>query len=209
MNVITSKNLNTEKNKMKKRQLILASSSQPRKSLLERFKIPFTCVNPDVDETPHDNEDPKQLVVRLAKEKALAVSSQYPDALIIGADQVGILDQTILSKPQNHENAIKQLQMMSAKRIKFLIGLCLFDSKIKSEQICLETYDVVFRHLTIQMIENYLQNESALNCAGSFKVEGLGIALVDELQGEDYTALIGLPLIRLRKMLASAGLEIV
>src|SRR5579883_1030087 len=108
---------------MTKRTLVLASSSQPRKMLLERFKIPFETISPDVDETPHPNEDPKQMVIRLAQEKALVAAKQYPDALIIGSDQVGILDDMILGKPLKHENAITQLLKISGKKIRFLIGL--------------------------------------------------------------------------------------
>lgn len=193
---------------MVKKTLVLASSSQPRKLLLERFKIPFESINPDVDETPHPNENPEHMVIRLALEKAHVVANKYPDALIIGADQVGILDQTILGKPLTYENAVEQLLQMSGKKIRFFIGLCLLDTKDNAQQTSLETYDVTFRTLNREMIETYLQKESALNCAGSFKVEGLGIGLVDELQGEDYTALIGLPLIRLRKMLQNMNYDI-
>jgi len=169
--------------------------------LLQRLKIPFECVSPGVDETPLPNEKPAAMVLRLAQEKAQAVAQQFPDSLIIGADQVGVIENTILGKPLVYENAIKQLLLMSGQRVRFLIGLCLLNTKDNTSQVVLETFDVVFRTLTLQMIEDYLKKEPALNCAGSFTVEGLGISLVEKLQGDDYTALIGLPLIRLVTML--------
>lgn len=185
----------------KMRSLILASTSKPRKMLLERLKIPFMCVAPQTDETPQANETPDKLVQRLAQEKASSIANDYPNSLIIGADQVGFLENTILGKPLTQENAIHQLTLLSGKAVKFFIGLCLLDTQSNTSQIHLETFTVFFRTLTRTMIENYLRKEQALNCAGSFTVEGLGIALVDKLQGEDYTALIGLPLIQLSRML--------
>lgn len=191
------------------KKLILASTSQPRKMLLERLQISFECAAPDVDETPLLNEKADKMVLRLAKEKAQAVRNKFPDALIIGADQVGVLDGMMLGKPLVYEQAVKQLRMMSGQRIEFFIGLCLLDAKNKSHQIALEKFTVVFRKLSMQMIENYLKKEHALNCAGSVTVEGLGIALLEKLEGEDYTALIGLPLIRLTKMLEEAGMQVI
>jgi septum formation protein len=181
--------------------LILASSSSPRKKLLERLKIPFLTMSPDIDESQLPGEKPEDMVVRLGIQKAEKVAQTHPDALIIGADQVGIIDNTILCKPLNHEQAVKQLQMVSGKCVRFLIGLCLLNAKNKTQQVSLETFDVYFRPLTIQMIEDYIQKEDVLSCAGSFRVEGVGIKLVEKLVGDDYTALIGLPLIRLVRML--------
>lgn len=189
--------------------LILASTSVPRKLLLERLQIPFTCAAPDVDETSLPDEKPDELVLRLAKQKAEAVAPKFSNALIIGADQVGVLDNTIICKPLIHEQAIKQLLMMSGKRIKFLIGLCLLDTKNNTQQLALETYDVTFRTLSLSTIQNYLKKEAVLNCAGSFSIEGLGISLVAKLEGHDYTALIGLPLIRLVSMLNKADFNVV
>jgi septum formation protein len=187
--------------------LILASTSAPRKLLLERLCIPFEYVAPNVNETPLDHETPNEMVVRLAKEKAEAVAMQFPDSVIIGADQVGVLDNTILGKPLTHDKAIVQLQQLSGKTVTFSIGLCVLNTVNNNQQVLLENFTVVYRTLSQEMIENYLQKESVLNCAGSFKVEGLGIALVEKLIGADYTALIGLPLIQLIRMLEQAGIK--
>jgi septum formation protein len=189
-----------------RRQLILGSSSQPRQRQLSRLKMPFEIGIPDVDETPLENETPTELVLRLAEVKARKVAEKFTDALIIGADQVGVLDGEIICKPINYENAIQQLQKVSGKKIEFIVGLCLLDSKDQSIQISLETFSVTFRELTKPMIECYLQNEDALNCAGSFKAEGLGIALIKECHDTDFSALIGLPLIRLIDMLEKVGM---
>lgn len=189
------------------RKLILGSTSKPRLRLLQRLLIPFEVAAPDVDETPYDNEPPSQLVTRLAEMKARKVAEQYPDAVIIGADQVGVLNNEILCKPHTHEIAVNQLQKMSGKHVEFLVGMTLLDSKTQVIETILETYAVTFRDLKLSMIEIYLQKEDALQCSGSFKAEGLGIALVSELHGNDFSALIGLPLIRLTGMLEKVGLE--
>jgi len=192
---------------MEKRQLVLGSTSKPRQALLQRLQIPFEISAPDVDETPHQNEMPKELVLRLAKDKAEVVAKKYPDAIIIAADQVGVLDNRILGKPGNHETAVKQLQAASGKRMQFFIGLCVLDARNNTSQLTVETFDVVYRHLTISMIENYLQKEQPYECAGSCKAEGLGIALIEAFEGKDFTALIGLPLIKLVTLLNQAGLD--
>jgi len=191
---------------MSLQQLILGSSSRSRQELLMRLRLPFEVAVPDVDETPLTGESPEQLVVRLAQAKAYKVAERFPDALIIGADQVGVLDGEILCKPLTHDNAIKQLKKASGNRVVFFIGLCLVDAKNQTQQQVIETFDVVFRKLSDAMIHTYLQKEHALQCAGSFKAEGLGIALVEEFHGSDFSALIGLPLIRLTKMLETAGM---
>lgn len=188
------------------RQLILGSSSKPRQDLLNRLQIPFAVAAPNVDETPLPGESPEQLVMRLAEAKARKIAEQYPDALIIGADQVGVLDDEILGKPYTHEKAIQQLQTMSGKHVEFFIGLCVLDSKHQTRECSLETFGVTFRHLTPSMIENYLQKDHVLHCAGSFRAEGLGIALVRAFHDTDFSALIGLPLIRLTRMLEKVGL---
>lgn len=188
------------------RQLVLGSSSKPRQALMKRLQIPFTTASPDVDETPLPDETPTQLVIRLAELKAKKIAEQFPDALIIGADQVGVLENEILGKPLTHANAIKQLQKMSGKCIEYHIGLCLLDARNKAQQTAVENFSVTFRSLTSSMIENYLKKEDALNCAGSFKAEGLGIALVKEFHDTDFSALIGLPLIRLIHMLEKFGI---
>lgn len=189
-------------------KIILASSSKPRQTLLRKLQLPFEITIPDVDETPHPGEDPAQLVQRLAEKKAFAVVKNHPNTIIIGADQVGVLDDTILCKPMQHAKAVQQLQSMSGKQVRFYIGLCVLNSANQTHETVLETFDVMFRELTLSMIEHYLKKEHALHCAGSFKAEGLGIALVKEFHGSDFTALVGLPLIRLTAMLESAGVAI-
>jgi len=190
------------------RKILLASSSPARRLLMERLMLPFTSDSPDIDETPQANESPDKLVIRLAIEKANVFTNTHPDTIIIGVDQVGVLESEILGKPLTHENAITQLTKMSGKTIHFFIGVCVLDTKTKVEEVALETFDVTFQQLTKQMIENYLQKEPALNCAGSLQVEGLGITLLEKLSGDDYTALIGLPLIRLSQMLRKLKVEI-
>jgi septum formation protein len=184
-------------------QLILGSSSPARRLLLERLKIPFSVATPDIDETPLKNELAEDLVVRLAKEKAQKIAIQFPNTVIIGCDQVGTLNNTIITKPLTHANAVTQLQHASGKNIRFLTGMCVLDTRTNHLQIATETYDVQFRELSLPLIESYLQKEKPYACAGSFHIEGLGIALVEKLAGADYTALIGLPLIRLTSMLAN------
>ncbi len=183
------------------RQLILSSSSPARRALLGRLQIPFIATSPDIDETPLPNEPVDKMVQRLAVAKAQKSALTYPDAVIIGSDQVGILDQEILCKPLTHENAVKQLTKMSGKTIRFYTSLCLLDAKTGQSQLAVETYDVMFRELTAQMIDEYLEKEQPFHCAGSFQAEGLGVMLIRKFAGDDYTALIGLPLIRLVNML--------
>ncbi len=185
--------------------LILASSSEPRRMLLERFKLPFESVSPDIDETPLPDEKPEVLVTRLAKEKAQLVSNLHPNAIIIGADQVGVFNGTILCKPKSDVDAFNQLSQVSGQTVQFLIGLCVLNASTLQYEIALEKFDITFRKLTADMIYAYLQKESVLKCAGSLKIEGLGIALAEKMHGDDYTALIGLPLIRLRDMLEKIG----
>lgn len=192
---------------IKNPKLILGSSSPARKMLLERLLIPFESVSPDVDETPLQNEAPEDLVLRLAEKKARVIAEKFPDTLIISADQVGVLDNQILGKPLTHAMAVKQLLAASGKHMHFFIGLCLWDARVNTFQLVLEKFDVVFRQLSLEMVENYLQKEEPLQCAGSCKAEGLGIALIEEFQGKDFTALIGLPLIRLVRMLETVGLD--
>lgn len=190
-------------------QLILSSSSPARRMLLARLGLPFQHLSPDVDETPLPEEKTESLVLRLAELKARTGGKHYPDALIIGSDQVGILDNELLCKPLTHENAYKQLRKASGNKVRFLNGLCLFDARKNQCQLAIEIYDVYFRKLSDAMIENYLQKDKPYHCAGSFHAEGLGIALVDKFEGHDYTALIGLPLIRLVDMLEKAGVNII
>lgn len=193
---------------MTQRELVLSSSSKARRELLQQLNVAFTCTSPDIDESPKPNERAEDLVVRLAIEKAQASSIKYPEALIIGSDQVGTLEQHIFGKPLTHENAVAQLQQRSGKTVRFFTGLCVLDAKTKRYSTALSTYDVTFRTLTISDIEHYLQKEDALHCAGGLHIEGLGIALTEKLAGDDYTSLIGLPLIQLTQMLAEFGLDV-
>lgn len=181
--------------------LVLGSSSPFRKALLERLHLPFDTFSPDIDESRLANEAPQDYVKRLSLEKAKAVAEQFDDALIIGSDQCSIVNGEIIGKPQTHENAVKQLQNSSGNTVSFLTGLCLYDTQTQDYQLDLIPFDVEFRVLTRQEIDNYLTIEQPYNCAGSFKSEGLGITLFKRMSGDDPTALMGLPLIRLSQML--------
>ncbi|MDX1252991.1 MAG: septum formation inhibitor Maf [Gammaproteobacteria bacterium] len=193
----------------KRQQLILASSSPYRKELLHRLGLPFITITPQADETPLPGESPEALVARLASAKAHAVAHQHPDALIIGSDQVAVLEDQILGKPGNHDNAVAQLSNASGKRVEFLTGLCLLNGATRRMQVNVIPFAVVFRVLSAAQIDNYLRREQPYNCAGSFKSEGLGIALFDKLEGEDPTALVGLPLISLVQMLEHEGVRVI
>ena len=188
--------------------LVLASTSPFRKAILEKLQIPFKTASPDVDEQHLSGESPEQLVARLSEAKAKAVAQNFSDALIIGSDQVAIVDGHIMEKPGNHQKAIAQLKRASGKRVSFLTGLCLYNTQSQRSQVDVIAYNVIFRHLSDSQIETYLQKEQPYNCAGSFKSEALGIALFERLEGDDPNTLIGLPLIRLIKMLESEGFPV-
>jgi len=189
-------------------QLVLASTSPFRKALLERLGQPFLTARPETDETRRPNETAQALVERLSQDKARAVADQFPEALIIGSDQVAVLGDEILGKPGTHEKAMAQLGAASGKEVLFLTGLCLLNTTSGRAQVEVEPFSVKFRPLTSRQIDNYLRREQPYNCAGSFKSEGLGIALFEAMTGEDPNALIGLPLIRLVAMLANEGLDV-
>jgi len=193
-------------------KLILGSTSPFRRQLLERLQIEFSCASPDVDETPIAGEGIENMVMRLSERKAEAVAEQIKqqgeDALIIGSDQSAVLNGQPLTKPGNFENAVKQLTEASGQRIVFQTGLCLLNSRTGRKQTICEPYTVVFKKLSAQTIERYLKKEKPYNCAGSFKSEGLGIALFEKFEGEDPNSLIGLPLIKLVTMLENEGIEI-
>lgn len=186
-------------------ELILASTSPYRRLLLEKLDIPFTCASPEVDELPLPAETPRHLVLRLAQAKAQALAERFPHHLIIGSDQVCVLDGEITGKPHTEENARKQLKKASGNIVTFYTGLALYNSVNGQLQTECEPFDVHFRHLTEQEINHYVQKESPLNCAGSFKSEGLGIALFERLEGRDPNTLVGLPLIALCQMLRREG----
>jgi len=189
--------------------LILASTSPYRKQLLERLGIAFTTASPAVDESRLSGEPPEAMVRRLSEAKARAVAAQHPNALIIGSDQMAVCGEEVLGKPGSHENATAQLARLSGKRVTFLTGLCLHNSATGHMQLEVAPFHVVFRTLDASMIENYLKREHPYNCAGSFKSEGLGTALFERLEGDDPTALIGLPLIRLTRMLEKEGIRVI
>lgn len=189
--------------------LVLASTSPFRKQLLEKLNLEFVTDSPDIDESPREGETPEQLVARLAEEKAKAVAVRHPDSLIIGSDQVAVNGGEILGKPGGHDKAVMQLKSASGKRVTFLTGLCLYNSAAGHSQVEVVPFGVVFRELTEDQIENYLRAEQPYNCAGSFKSEALGIALFERLEGEDPNTLIGLPLIRLIRMLEAEGVRVI
>jgi len=189
-------------------KLILASTSPFRKAILDKLGINFDTISPETDETALENETPQQLVERLSIAKAKAVADKNENALVIGSDQVSVIDGEIIGKPHTHENAVKQLQNASGKTVSFYTGLCLYNSSTKKYQSEVVPFNVVFRNLTNHQIESYLKKEEPYNCAGSFKSEALGIILFEKLEGEDPNTLMGLPLIRLVKMLEKEGFTI-
>jgi septum formation protein len=187
--------------------LILASTSPYRRSLLERLKLPFECQAPDADETPLATEAPADLVYRLALAKAKSVSRANHAATVIGSDQAASLDGKILGKPGNHSAATLQLRACSGREVNFYTGLAVVGENRGFQQVHVEPFTVVFRVLSDAMIDNYLHLEQPYDCAGSFKCEGLGIALFSRLRGDDPTALEGLPLISLVSILDAAGIS--
>ncbi|EAR60662.1 Maf family protein [Neptuniibacter caesariensis] len=190
------------------RNLILASSSPFRRQILGKLQLEYSCISPDIDESAKETETPQELVARLAEAKARKVASTESNSLIIGSDQVAVLGNEILGKPHTHENAVKQLRKLSGHTVTFLTGLSLINSETGQAQTEVVPFKVVFRQLTDEMIENYLRAEEPYNCAGSFKSEALGIVLFEKLEGEDPNTLIGLPLIRLVRMLEQEGLKV-
>ena len=188
--------------------LVLASTSPFRQQILRKLNIEFIVDAPQVDESPLPQESPEALVKRLSEAKAKNVAQRHENALIIGSDQVAVLNQQILGKPGNHENAVNQLRAASGQQVTFLTGLCLYNSATGRTQTKCVPFTVHFRQLTNDQIERYLLLEQPYNCAGSFKSEGLGISLFEKLEGDDPNTLIGLPLIELIRMLYSEGIEV-
>lgn len=189
-------------------QLVLASTSRYRRELLARLNIPFEVAAPAIDETPLDREAPPELAVRLARQKAQAVAHLWPDALIIGSDQVAVAGDVILHKPGNFERAVAQLRRMRGRAVRFHTGLCLLNSRTAREQTALIPVTVHMREYTDEQIERYLRADEPYDCAGSARIEALGITLVKTLEGDDPNALIGLPLIALCDMLRNEGWEL-
>ncbi len=188
--------------------IILASTSQYRKQILVKLGFSFTCCDPQVDESHLADESPAELVIRLAKAKAKTGAKQYSQGLVIGSDQVAVIEGKIVGKPLNHEAAVKQLMASSGKVITIYTGISLHNILSDHNESLCETFKVYFRHLTQLQIEHYLSREQPYHCAGSFKCEGLGIALFERLEGKDPNTLIGLPLITLTEMLNRQGYDV-
>jgi septum formation protein len=188
-------------------ELILASTSRYRRELLERLRLPFRALSPETDETPLPGEMPAALAERLALAKAQAVSRRFPDAVVIGADQVADVDGTALGKPGDHEHAVAQLRAMSGRTIVFQTALAVVREASGFAQVRRVPVPVRFRRLTDAEIEFYLRTEEPYDCAGSAKCETLGIALLEAIESDDPTALVGLPLITTCALLRAAGLD--
>ncbi|MES2181516.1 MAG: Maf family nucleotide pyrophosphatase [Pseudomonadota bacterium] len=189
--------------------LVLASSSIYRRELLARLQLPFSCISPDVDESPLDHELPQETALRLAQVKARKIGLTHPDALIIGCDQVATLDNIQLGKPLSHDNATRQLRLMRNREVIFHSALCLYNPVTLNMQAEVVPYVVQFRDLSDAQIESYLIKEQPYHCAGSAKSEGLGIAIIEKMTGDDPNALIGLPLIKLVSMLHNEGVNVI
>ncbi|RQP21635.1 Maf family nucleotide pyrophosphatase [Piscinibacter terrae] len=187
--------------------LILGSTSRYRRELLDRLRLPFTVDSPRVDETPQPGERPADLALRLALAKAREVASRTPASVVIGSDQVADLDGTPVGKPGTHDKAVAQLRAMSGKSVVFQTGVAVVRLDTGFETAVLVPVTVRFRHLTDAEIEHYLQAEQPYDCAGSAKSEALGIALLDAIESDDPTALVGLPLIKTCQLLRQAGLD--
>ncbi|MEY4643353.1 MAG: hypothetical protein RLZZ596_184 [Pseudomonadota bacterium] len=190
------------------RVLVLGSSSPYRRELLARLRQPFEVVLPEVDETPLAHESPRELASRLALAKANAVAQRLPDRVIIGSDQVAELDGRPLGKPGSHERAVEQLHRMRGRQVLFHTAVAVVCAESGFSQMEIAEVRVRFRDLTSTEIENYLQAEKPYDCAGSAKSEGLGIALLESIDSDDPTALIGLPLIRTATLLRAAGVPL-
>ncbi|MFJ2334504.1 Maf family protein [Pseudomonas helleri] len=188
--------------------LLLASSSVYRRDLLSRLRLPFTCSSPDIDESHRPGESALELVQRLSLEKAQALAASHPAHLIIGSDQVAVLNGQIIGKPHTFDKARQQLLNASGASVSFLTGLTLLNSQTGHYQTDCVPFTVHMRHLSAEQIERYLHAEEPYDCAGSFKAEGLGVSLFQRTEGDDATSLVGLPLIRLVDMLLAQGVAL-
>jgi septum formation protein len=189
-------------------EIVLASTSKYRRELLARLGLPFEVADPGVDETPLPREAPEATARRLAEAKARAVAERFPQAIVIGSDQVAVLDGLPLGKPGNHSNAVRQLKAMRGKEVVFHTALCLCHAASARTETRVVPYYVRFREYSDAQIERYLEREQPYDCAGSARCEGLGIALIAEMRGPDPNALIGLPLIALAEMLSALGVNV-
>ena len=190
------------------RRVVLASTSSYRRSLLERLRVPFECADPQVDETARATEVPAATAARLAEAKARSTAIRFPDALVIGSDQVASCDGARLDKPGTHESAVRQLALVSGRTAQFDTAVAVLDAQSGALRSRVVTCRVTFRRLNAAQIERYLRAEQPYDCAGSAKAEGLGIALIARIDTEDPTALIGLPLIALSELLREAGCDV-
>lgn len=193
---------------MQNQSIVLASSSLYRQQLLQKLTLDFTCASPNINEQAHINETAPQLALRLAKEKALALTEQYPNHIIIASDQVAILNGKQLCKPGNKATTIQQLQASSGKSIAFHTSLCVLNSATNSLKTDIDCCTVHFKKLSKQEITYYVELEKPYHCAGGFKSEGLGIALFERIEGDDPNALIGLPFIKLIGLLKEFDISV-
>jgi septum formation protein len=189
-------------------RLVLASTSPYRRELLTRLRLPFEVIGPEVDETPRIGEPPAALTQRLAREKAAAVAARFAGAVVIGADQVAVLDGTALSKPGSHDSAVRQLRALRGRRITFLTAVAVAQGAPPRILARVVPTDVTFRAFGDAAIETYLEADRPYDCAGAAKIESLGIALVERVDSPDPTALVGLPLIALVDLLAELGVQV-
>ena len=190
------------------KKIILASSSKHRKKLLNQLKIKFSTISPDIDESRKRNESVDEYVKRLSIEKARKVASENKNAIVIGSDEVAVVNNKILGKPLKKVNAVKQLKMISNKSVIFKTGLCVIDTQTNKQYSSVTNYKIKVKKLTNNEILSYIDKEDILNCASSIKLEGLAIAIVEKAYGNDPTSVIGLPLIKLRVYLSKMGVDI-
>ena len=193
---------------MTRASLVLASSSPYRRALLERLGLEFACIISGIDESPLENELPRDTAARLAEAKARAVAPQAGAALVIGSDQVAVMEGRSVGKPGNREANIAQLLSAAGRRVEFLTAVCLLNTRSDRCQLEVVSYSVEFRDLDRSRVESYVDRDQPFDCAGGFKAEGLGVALFRRMQGDDPTALIGLPLISLSRMLENEGVDV-
>ncbi len=193
---------------MQTNNLVLASSSEYRKTLLDKLNLHFVCAQPNIDESAKSLEPPTKLALRLAEEKAKSLALTYPKHFIIGSDQVAIINHTQLHKPGNKQAAIEQLRLSSGKQVNFYTSVCVLDTANNQLKSAIDICTVHFKNLSEQQIKHYINIEQPYNCAGSFKSEGLGIALFERIEGDDPNALIGLPLIKLTQLLKEFNIDV-
>jgi len=185
--------------------IVLASSSSYRRNLLDRFLDEYEAMSPNIDESDDGCEAPEHFAARLAREKAEAVSSAHRDSLIIGADQIAVLDDRVLGKPGDHQKAVEQLLAASGKSLHFLTAVCVLDPVGRTRHEHIDRTTVLFRQFDLRLAETYLRHDEPYDCAGSFKIEGAGFVLFESVQTDDPTALIGLPMIWLAATLRRLG----